>query len=127
MRSKKIIAVFLLVSLLFVSAVPVAASADDGGSSSGVNSFISTITSWGEMIVKLTGEYDVLDGISKFAAIVRTFDSFVSGNNDGVWGFIKSLLHMIGVEIDENNSDENEDAVPDLPAPSNNAPGTYSL
>lgn len=127
MRSKKIIAVLLLVSLLFVSAAPAAASADDSGSSSGVNSFISTITSWGEMIVKLTGEYDVLDGISKFAAIVRTFDSFVSGNNDGVWGFIKSLLHMIGVEIDENNSDENEDAVPDLPAPGNNAPGTYSL
>ena len=78
------------------------------------------------MIAKMTGEYDVLDGISKFAAIVRTFDSFLSSDYSSAWSFIKSLLHMIGVEIDENDNDK-EDAVPDIPAPRNDAPGTYSL
>jgi len=126
MRLQKVIAVLLLVSLFFVSAAPVAAYANDDDGSSGVSRFISTITSWGGMIAKMTGEYDVLDGISKFAAIVRTFDSFSSSDYSSAWSFIKSLLHMIGVEIDENDNDK-EDAVPDIPAPRNDAPGTYSL
>ena len=111
MAFKKIVTIFVLMSLIF-SIIPISISAAEEKRGSDVESFLGVMSFWGRILSRLTGSLDFAKNMLLFSKLVRGINLLVEENALSPAGFVKLILRKLGVEFFTAPRENNDKSVP---------------
>lgn len=115
MKIKKTAVLLLIAVLVIFFSVPcVAWDSSENKSSSDIEAFLSVLKAWGGFLAKISGSYDVLESISEFSGLARTWSNSVETGKIDPETILKELLRWLGINLNIWETEE-------LP------PGSYSI
>lgn len=102
--SKKIIALFVILWLVFVPAAQCSAWEGESSVSEAVNTLTSLINVWGSLFSKMTGVYGIMENAGNLSSFVASVSDFISSGNT-LYDIVERVLSWLGINVEDGEDD----------------------